>query len=423
MRKSIGFVAAGLLGSVMALPAAAATHDVVFGSTWNGGTLGRYTSNADSVTFTSTGWGTFQEMIVLNDNSTVVAGVSHSGGSLMVYDGTTTAQPTTGWGTWQGLTQLGSGNILHASTYSSGSYSVQSGTPPYGYAGGWASGFYTINPLITHSNGTGISSSSVQGGTLVVHSVTGLTSVGYSNGWGAFEQLVELSNGHVLAGTTFGGGGFAKFDGSTFGSVGIANPSGWGTFEQMVSIGNGRAVAGVTHLGGTLVMYDGNANQINTGWGTFEQMIALSNGDVLFGSTLAGGTLAKITNNGTSPQNISTGQGTFYGMVELDNGNVLIADGQGSGAILIYDGTTLAAASNGLGWGEVDQIVSIGDGEAMLGTAAGDLLHFDGSTVNFVSGGWGTFEQMAAVAAVPEPASLCLLGVGGLAMLRRRAQR
>src|SRR5690606_31713595 len=124
------------------------------------------------------------------------------------------------------------------------------------------------------------------GGALVQHSNGGLTRQVFSNVWGHFDQMVELTNCHVLVGAAWAGGTFAKFDGATFNALGIANASGWGTFEQMVATGNGRAIAGVSHLGGTLVRYDGNASQINTGWGEFEQMIALSNGDVLFGATV-----------------------------------------------------------------------------------------------------------------------------------------
>lgn len=382
-------------------PAQGATHNVVFGGTRDGGTVAKYNSEANAVVFTSPGWGTFEEMIALS-NGDVMAGVTASGGSLLLFDGTSTAQPSTGWTNWMGLAELGNGNIVTASGLDGGNYSVREGVS-YAYAGfGYTPLWGTIYRLTSLGNGNVVSGTSDLGGSLILHSNGGATRQQFSNNWGSFDQLIELSDGIVLAGTSVSGGSFVRFDGAAFNSLGIGNAAGWGTFEQMVAIDNGRAVAGVSHLGGTLVLFDGNANQINTGWGTFEQMIALDNGDVVFGSTLSGGTIGTVT-GGTTPSSISTGQGAFYGMAELSDGRVLIATGQGGGTIVILDGATVSTPTNALGWGPIDQVAGIGDGEAFLTSGNGELLRFDGSGIIQVGTGWGVVEKLVTVAAPPPP--------------------
>jgi len=406
MKKTFLIVATTLLsGGSLLVPSYSATRDVVFGSTLAGGTFAKYSSAANAVIFTSPGWGTFEEMIPLNNgDAEVMAAVTVNTGSLLVFDGTSTFQPTTIWSNWFGLAELGNGNVVTASTIDGGNYSVRDGAFPYGYAGfGYSPNWGTIYKMISLSNGNVASGTSDLGGSFILQSNGGMTRQQFSNVWGTFQQLVELSDGIVLAGTTASSGSFAKFDGAAFNGVGITNGAGWGNFEQMVAIDNGRAVAGVSHLGGTLVMYDGNANQINTGWGTFEQMIALSNGDIVFGSTLSGGTIGKVT-NGTTPSSISTAQGTFYAMAELSDGRVLIADSQGTGAILVLDGNSLSVPSNALGWGQIDQMAGIGDGEAFLTTNDGELLRFNGSSVTQISTGWGVVEKLVTVTAPAAPA-------------------
>ena len=413
-------VALSLLGSFLAAaPAHGNTLDVVFGTTLGGGTIAKYDSSANSVVFTSPGWGTFEEMIALeNGDAEVMAGVTVDSGSLLVFDGTSTAQPTTIWGNWYGLAELGNGNIVTSSTLDGGNYSVRDGASPYGYAGfGYSPTWGSIGPMISLNNGNVVSGTSNLGGSLILHSNGGATRQQFSSGWGGFDQLLELSDGIVLAGTTATGGSFVRFNGTVFNGVGIANGSGWGTFEQMVSIGSGRTVAGVSHLGGTFVMFDGDANQVSTGWGTFEQMIALSNGDVVAGTTLGGGSIVRVT-NGNSLNQVSTGQGTFYGMAELSDGRVLIADGQGTGAIVLLDGTSLSVPTNALGWGQIDQIASIGNGEAFLTTHDGELLRFDGSSINQISTGWGVVEQLVTV--IPEPSTFALLAAGCFLLARAR---
>jgi hypothetical protein len=420
MKKRFLIAATTLLsvGSLL-VPAYCNTLDVVFGSTLSGGTIARYDSSADSIVFTSPSWGTFEQMIPLhNGDGKVATGVSSGGGSLVVFKGSANTLSTTGWATWQGLGETGNGNIVTASSLSAGNYSVRNGTDPFGYAGfGFSTGWGTVEKMTSLNNGNVVSGSSNLGGSLILHSNDGATRQQFSSGWGGFDQLVELSDGIVLAGTTATGGSFVRFDGAAFNGVGIANGAGWGTFEQMVPIDSGRAVAGVSHLGGTLVMFDGDANQINSGWGTFEQMISLSNGDVVFGSTLSGGTIGKVT-GGTTPASISTGQGTFYGMVELSDGRVLIADSQSGGAILILDGNSIVVPTNFSGWGQIDQIASIGDGEAFLTTNDGKLLRFDGTSVNQFSTGWGVVEQLVTI--IPEPSTFMLLAAGGLLLARVR---
>ena len=387
-----------------------ATRDVVFGSTLNGGTIAKYNSAVNAIVFTSPSWGTFEEMIALS-NGDVMAGVTLAGGSLLVFGDAGTSQPSTGWTNWLGLAELGNGNIVTSSGLDGGNYSVREGVN-YAYAGfGYTPGWGTVYRLTSLANGNVVSGTSNLGGSLILHSNGGATRQQFSNGWGTFEQLIELSDGIVLAGTTVSGGSFVRFDGAAFNGLGIANGSGWGTFEQMVAIDNGRAVAGVSHLGGTLVMFDGNANQINSGWGTFEQMIALGNGDVVFGSTLSGGTIGRVV-NGTTPSSISTGQGTFYGMVELSDGRVLIADGQGAGAIVLLDGSTVSVPANALGWGQIDQIAGIGDGEAFLTTRGGELLRFDGNGIVQVNTGWGVVEKLVTVAAAPPPTVVIVESAG-----------
>ena len=413
MRKTFLMAATALLSAgLFAAPGFGATRDVIFGSTLSGGTFAKYSSASNVVVFSNAGWGAFEQMIPLhNGDAEVIAGVSAKGaggigaGSLLVFDGTSTFQPTDGWATWYGLAELGNGNVVTASSTNGGNYSVRSGAFPYGYPGfGFSPTWGTIDKMISLSNGNVASGTSNLGGSLVLHSNDGATRQQFSNTWGTFQQLIELSDGIVLAGTTAtgisGAGSFAKFDGAAFNGVGITNGSGWGNFEQMVAIDNGRAVAGVSHLGGTLVMYDGNANQINTGWGTFEQMIALSNGDVVFGSTLTGGSIGKVT-NGTTPSSISTGQGTFYGMAELSDGRVLIAVGQSGGAVIVLDGDAIVVPGNFSGWGQIDHVASIGDGEAFLTTNDGTLLRFNGSSIVQFSTGWGVVEQLVTVAAPP----------------------
>ena len=403
MKKTYLVAATTLLGAGLLLaPAQAATRDVVFGSTLSGGTFAKYSSASNIVIFASPGWGTFEQLIPLNNgDAEVMAAVTVNSGSLLVFDGTSTFQPTTIWNSWFGLAELGNGNVVTSSTYDGGNYSVRDGAFPYGYAGfGYSPTWGIIYKMISLGNGNVASGTSNLGGSFILHSNGGMTRQQFSDTWGTFQQLVELSDGIVLAGTTASGGSFAKFNGTVFNGVGITNGAGWGNFEQMVAIDSGRAVAGVSHLGGTLVMYDGNANQINTGWGTFEQMIALSNGDVVFGSTLTGGSIGKVT-GGTTPSSISTGQGTFYGMAELSDGRVLIADGQGTGAILVLDGASLSVPPNALGWGQIDQMASIGDGEAFLTTNDGELLRFNGSSITQISTGWGVVEQLVTVAAPP----------------------
>ena len=423
MKKTLLTAATTLLIAGSFLVAAhASTMDVVFGSTLSGGTIARYDSSANLVTFASPGWGTFDQMIAVNNgDAQVFAGVSAAGGALLVYDGVGNTQATTGWATWQGLAETGNGNVVTSSSSALGNYSLRNGTAPYAYAGaGYSTGWGTVEKMMSLSNGNVVSGSSNLGGSLILHSNDGTTRQQFSSGWGSFNQLVELSDGIVLAGMSATGGSFVRFNGTAFNGVGIANGSGWGTFEQMVAIDSGRAVAGVSHLGGTLVMFDGNANQINTGWGTFEQMIALSNGDVVFGSTLTGGTIGKVT-NGTTPSSISTGQGTFYGMVELSDGRVLIADSQSGGAVLVLDGSSIVVPTNFSGWGPIDQMVSIGNGEAFLATSSGNLLRFDGSSVNQFSTGWGTVQQMVTV--IPEPSTLALFFAGCLLLARTYRRR
>ena len=110
--------------------------------------------------------------------------------------------------------------------------------------------------------------------------------------------------------------------------------------------------------------------------------------------------------------NVTISGGTVAGLVVHDSSTVTISGGQ-VGLLYIYETSTVAFDGQ-------DFILGTGlslDGDRVLGTGVLSGKWFGGTawTVNISANDPG-----ATILAIPEPATMSLLGLGGLAMLRRR---
>ena len=232
-------------------------------------------------------------------------------------------------------------------------------------------------------------------------------------------------------------------------TVGITDGSGGGTTKTavVVSGGTARFTTASTYTGGTSVaggsLYVNNA----TGSGTGSGAVGVANGATLGGSGTISGVL---TVAGTLTPGNSPGRLTIANDVTLTNAATFAAEVNGQSAGVTYDqltvdgthvinlgGATLSVAMGTFGVAEGDRIYLLDNtgAGAITGTFAGLIEGSQIATLDGVNGfNWnityaatfgdpeGAANDVAiyAASAVPEPAGLGVVALGGFAMLRRR---
>ena len=246
------------------------------------------------------------------------------------------------------------------------------------------------------------------------------------------SNIAGLANGDFVI--SYGGGILRLADGET------------AALGNYVNLGAGVIVRGITPLanGNIAAIYDDGGNNYARifdgktmaagsyaylGSEVISNIAGLANGDFVISY---GGGILRLADGETAALGsyIDLGAGTTVnGLAALANGNIAAAyDAGGANYARIFDGTTMAAGSYAyLGSDAISDIAGLANGNFIISYGGGVLRLVDGETAalgNYNSGLAGeTINDLAGDLVVPEPATMCLLCVGGLMALVRRKTR
>lgn len=231
-----------------------------------------------------------------------------------------------------------------------------------------------------------------------------------SGGWGITDFAVA-TDGTVYFGTnsSWNGGMLGKLTGSGFGYTGLS--ASWGTIKKLdLQSDNSRIVAD----SGNVVWretpsFGYNSQSIGSG---IIDMSVLPNNDVIVATATD---VYRINSGFTSLTLEKSFASAIVAMDTQLDGSVVV--GTANGDVTRYLGASETTVS---GFGTIKDILSLYDGKVVIATndAGGYLWKYssDLSTYTNLGGGWGEVSDMYAV--VPEPATLVILGLGGL-LLRK----
>jgi len=223
------------------------------------------------------------------------------------------------------------------------------------------------------------------------------------------------------AGAPFGITGMAFMGGTLYGSVANSSPNGAGTLvtintanAQVTSIGSffgGGTMSDITSIGGTLYGWraagDHSLYTINTSTGV-ATLVGLSGNPGFGGGGLAANAAGTIFSspNATSANSGWT-LGSFYTVNSTTGALTSIGVHSGlSGAInaMDFSGSTLFGIMGNQGAPSLTNLVTINTANGAITTVGASINDLDALAVN----------------PVPEPATMAVLGMGALALLRRR---
>ena len=225
-------------------------------------------------------------------------------------------------------------------------------------------------------------------------------------------------------GAPFGLTGMTFMGGTLYGTVSNASPTGGGTLvtintstAQVTSIGaffatGGGTMSDITSIGGTLYGWRSNAPHslytINTTTGA-ASLVGTGSGDPGFGggglAANAAGTVFVSPN--ASFANTGFTQGSFYTVNTTTGAVTSVGVHSGlSGVInaMTFDGATLYGINGNQGAPSLTNLVSINTANGAVTTIGASIDDLDAIAVN----------------PVPEPATMAVLGIGALALIRRR---
>jgi hypothetical protein len=268
-------------------------------------------------------------------------------------------------------------------------------------SGNFTAGGVGISALVSRADGHVVGGA--QDGAVMYRSADnlGLPAPGVVNSYGIFDatpflSMVQLPNGHHVVATAAGNMWLRNKDDLFSGTVPGGDPTmvAWGSpVNDMAVNANGDITVGLAN-GGVFTRNFANLG-VNVGagivsWGAgiaVEELEMLSNGDVVIGLSNGQVHVRSSTNLTVSLGNSITLGGTAITAMEVtSNDNVVLAIGS-NGTSYTRQGSNLSAVP--VGFTGVDGLV------------------------------FG--QQIDALAAVvPEPATMILLGLGGLGLLRRR---
>ena len=225
-------------------------------------------------------------------------------------------------------------------------------------------------------------------------------------------------------GAPFGLTGMAFMGGTLYGTVSNASPTGAGTLvsinpftAQVTSIGTffaagGGTMSDITSIGGTLYGWRSNADHslytINTTTGA-ASIVGAGSGNPGFGggglAANAAGTMF-VSPNGSFASSGFT-QGSFYTVNTTTGALTSLGVHSGlSGVInaMTFDGATLYGINGDQGGPSLTNLVTINPANGAVTVVGPSINDLDAIAVN----------------PVPEPATMAVLGIGALALLRRR---
>jgi len=236
--------------------------------------------------------------------------------------------------------------------------------------------------------------------------------------------LEGLANGNVMVWSEEGGapGSLLTYDPVTNTQVTPHSQFATGVVTQLIELSDGNVVYAVNNIPGQPI-FDTHLRLLNTttgaetfllaeAGGSIEEMIPLDDGNFVFTSTLAGGNLSHFDVGTVTRTTLSINQGDFQGLVALF---VEDADFDADNDI---DGADFLAWQQGFGTNSGATLAQ-GDANGDGAVNAADLAVWENQ--------YGAVTALSAlsgaVAAVPEPASLLLFGLGGMFMLSTRWEK